>query len=314
MSDTPLLEPPLWGRPLGGPIVSELTPSSLASHMLVADGGTLNGLTIRAASVAGTLHQLGAQPRQDSYHVRSGGRLVAAAVCDGVGSSREAEHAATVAAYTATGCALELFADLLSSPTVVRAVVEVEPPGAAAVEDASAARDSFQSLLPQFTERARVLVDRVAQTLLLLASDLNGTQWDVLTTLACVVTAPHAPGAPVVAIRVGDSNIRTLDDDSAWIGVFDSPLADGPSNRVDALPIYREPQVTATVFPDRGPLLLVSDGVDVPLAGSPTVASGLATRWLTPPTLASFVNDIQFIKVDAFDDRAAVALWSSTAT
>lgn len=288
-SEVSVLEPPVWGRRLSGPVTAELSPVTLAPHQLVADGGVIGGFTVRATSVAGVIHQMYGQPRQDAYHVRGDGRLVAASVCDGVGSAAHAEHGATVAAMAATLCMLELFADLM--------------PVGDGSDDVDG--EAFSTLAPA---RARLLVDRVAGVLVDVAAEKGWDAAGLSATLACVLVAPSVSGANVVAARVGDSNIRVLKD-CGWVSVFAGSEDGGPTNRTAAIPRDREPELAVTDFPSAGPLLLLSDGIDVPLGESRSVSYGLAERWLVPPTLASFVNDVQFVKVDAYDDRAALAIW-----
>lgn len=280
----PIEQPPVLGTRLGGLVAAELTEQVLSMRHVVADAGTMNTLTVRAGSVIGTLHELSGMPRQDSYYLGARASRAVFAVCDGVGSQPMSHHGAMVAAHAAVGAALQ-------SPALARILTP------ATSLDITATKEIIDEVLHP-----------TGAAIAAAAAQLGMDPDDLSTTLA--LAAIDTATATVLAIRVGDSNIRTLSQEGHWASVFDADDT-MPSTLTQALPRHLQPQLALFPAPVDGPLLLVSDGVDKPLRLSPVVAAGLAERWRAPRDRASFLSDLQFVRVDAYDDRTAILVWAT---
>lgn len=243
------------------------------------DGGMLAHTTVRAVSIRGRRHRYRGEPLQDAYAVRlsADGRWVIAAVADGLGSTLHAEHAAAVAVRAATNLSLTpdrgwhaAFATVAGE--VMRATARL---GGQPIGKHSAG-----------------------------ASDPPAT-----TLTIGVIPADGRRGIAACA-AIGDSPALWLHD-GTWTEIF-PPEGQRPGNVTSALPDdlgeLRERQI------DWGPgdvLVLCSDGFGTAMGGGGSVlAQQLVTSWSSPPTLRSFLRDVDFHLSTYDDDRTVLALWA----
>ena len=63
---------------------------------------------------------------------------------------------------------------------------------------------------------------------------------------------------------------------------------------------------------DEGALFVMTDGVDVPLRGTPEVRASLAAWWAQPPTVFDFGSQVGFARKSHLDDRTVVGVWRRT--
>lgn len=242
------------------------------------DGGMLEQTTVRAVSIRGRRHRYRGEPLQDAYAVRlsADGRWVIAAVADGLGSTRYAEHAAAVAVRAAMN--LSLTPDLgwhagfaTIAGEVMRATARLGGPSG---------KHSTNASEPP------------------------------ATTLTIGVVPADGRGGIAACAAIGDSPALWLQG-GKWTELF-PPEGQRPGNVTSALPEdlgeLRERQI------DWGPgdvLVLCSDGFGTAMGGGGSVlAQQLATSWSSPPALRSFLRDVDFQLSTYDDDRTVLALWA----
>ncbi len=260
----------------------------------IADGGTVFGLDVRAASVRGLQKRYLGGPRQDDFcllaHDASGTLLVA--VADGVSGAPRSDLAAALAVRHAVAAAarqLDAGAVTLDWSEVFEqaawALIEEHRRGA----DASAGVDEVAASL--------------ATTLLVAAVD-GAAPAELDDTDSREVHAQLA--------AVGDSPAFVLRGGSFTPIVGETQSDDGLlGGGVQALPRAAravEPADCALVAGDV--LLLCTDGLALPLAGGTgDVGLTLARELARPPDVVDFARLLDFSRSTYDDDRTLVAIW-----
>jgi len=255
-------------------------PSGHADVELSA--ATWAGVLIRGATCRGLHHRALGEPRQDAFAIghRScpeGGDWVIAAVCDGVGSLRQSDAAATLASRRLVDLAAagkpwpEGFAHVneeirAAAEEVLRGRGGAEP-GAGMATTAVAARVRREE------------GDWVGEVAWIGDSTLwhldAGSRWTLISGLDC-----------------GDDG----DDEYSWSRVRPMPSADGTC-------ASREFRLAG------GALFLMTDGVANPLRWSDDVQAALAGWWAAPPDPFTFAAQVAFARRTHIDDRTVVGLW-----
>jgi Protein phosphatase 2C len=250
----------------------------------IADGGTVFGLTVRAASVRGLYKRYTGGPRQDDICLRvhaDSGTLIAA-VADGVsGASRSDLGAALVVRYATAGVVRQL-------------------------DDGRESVDWG----PVFEQAAWALVDEHRRS----SGDGGAGVEEASGSLATTLLVATVRGSDVEVAAVGDSPAFVLRgrDYDAVVGEpehFDGLVGGG----VDALPrSVGAVQVARRSLDGAAVLLLCTDGLAMPLAGGGgEVGSTLARELARPPDIVDFARLLDFSRSTYDDDRSLVAVWGA---
>lgn len=249
----------------------------------IADGGTVLGLTVRAASVRGLVKRYAGGPRQDDLclAVHEAGGTLLVAVADGVSLAGRSEMGAALAVRYATAAMarqLDAGPDSLDWPGVVGQVAW------GLVE-----------------EHRRFSGDPEAGP--------DAASGELATTL--VVAA--ITGRRVQLAAVGDSPAMLLSAGRyAELAPGDAPADGLLGAAVGALPratgAVRAAEATLT---PGSVLLLMTDGLSTPLArGESEVGRVLARELLRIPDALDFARLLDFSRATYDDDRTLVAVWA----
>jgi len=254
----------------------------------VADGGTVFGLTVRAASVRGLLKRYAGTARQDDLCLRihPGTRTLIVAVADGVSAAPRSDLGAALAVRHATAAVArqlergEVEWDEVFEHAAWALVDEHRRAGGApdaTVEEAAAAMATTLTVATvSADDPAHVRVAAAGDSPALLLRDANFT--------------PLAAGGAGGAGGAGE----------ALIG-----------GSVPALPRQTRPLSTAECeLPPDGVLLLCSDGLALPLGdGRGEVGAVFARELATLPEVLDFARLLDFSRSTYDDDRTLVAVW-----
>lgn len=248
----------------------------------IADGGSVFGLTVRAASVRGLSKRYLGAPRQDDVCLRlhSETKTVIAVVADGVSGAARSDLAAALAVRQAAAA--------------VGRQLDRAPP------DELDWGEVFEQAAWALVEEHRRTADDAAAGPVEAAGEL------ATTLLVAAVTVPGAVRLAAVgdsaAFVVGGNEYRAL------VGSPDDELLGGG---VDALPRHSDPgeDVTTEIEPGEV-LLLCTDGLALPLAGGDgEVGQALARELAHPPDVVDFARLLDFSRSTYDDDRSLVAVW-----
>ncbi|MGW0331103.1 protein phosphatase 2C domain-containing protein [Streptomyces sp. NPDC003011] len=256
-----------------------LSPVDTSLPGVRADAGLLRDRWLGAASLVGQSHLNSGTTAQDAYQftVSDDGSLLAAVVCDGLGSR----------ALTS-----QLGASLLS-----------------ALLCTAARRTTAERLEANpHAVLGDILGEACAQLLRLRAVALPGlTDGDLSSTVAFVLVPADGVGW---AVRIGDCAVMTLAD-GVWGTVFHKE--EGPLNRVTAALPHPAPADAAEYapLPDTrdSSLVLASDGLAEDVFGSPAVRTWLAERWAVRCDASAMADSLRYRRQGSHDDRTALVLW-----
>jgi hypothetical protein len=242
----------------------------------IADGGSVFGLTVRAASVRGLSKRYVGGPRQDDLclAMHSATSTLIAAVADGVsGAARSDLGAALAVRYATAAVARQLDEG------------EIDWPGV-------------------FEQAAWALVSEGRR--------LDEDPASLATTLL-VAAVSVGDEVSVGVAAVGDSPAFRLHARSYDPVVDSQPSEDGLiGGGVVALPRdARDVLAGSCTLGPRDALLLCTDGVALPLAGGRgELARTLARELGTPPDVVDFARLLDFSRSTYDDDRTLIAVWA----
>lgn len=262
----------------------------------IADGGSVLGLTVRAASVRGLSKRYQGQPRQDDLclRVHEPRRTLIAAVADGVsGAARSDLAAALVVRHAAAALARQL-----------------DESGGELDGDAPPAETDWRGV---FEQAAWALVEEHRRHAGEPEAGIEEAGASLATTLVVAVITPLAEGGAHARLAaVGDSPAFVVRD-GRFEPVFGPPQGDDGflDPVVEALPRAVRTVIDRDVMLEPGSVLLVcTDGLAVPLAGgNGEVGATLARELRRPPDIIDFARLLDFSRSTYDDDRTAVAVW-----
>jgi len=244
----------------------------------IADGGTVLGLTVRAASVRGLQKRFVGGPRQDDLclGVHSASRTVIAAVADGVSSAPRADLGAALAVRYATAA-------------VARHLDE-------GVIDWSNVFEQAAWALVTEAERVGEQPGALATTLLVAALTASDRD-EVEVTVAAVGDSP--------AFRLQARNYHPIVGEPER----EDELIGGS---VAALPRDAgEVRTESCALEPGDALLLCTDGVALPLAGGAgELGRTFARELANAPDVVDFARLLDFSRSTYDDDRTLVAVWA----
>lgn len=276
------------------------------------DFARIGPFTVRAASVRGRKYREGPnhKPRQDAYSVASlvrreddgsiGAGFVVAAVCDGVGSSRQSQVGARLASRS------------------ICTSIEAELGGGAPLEELS---------WPRAFEAANTAIMNCWTDGGKQAFDYRGARDEYATNaLVMVVNIAGDESVPVAGASIGDAVafvIRREQSDLMGTDRFDflTPLKHAGSeglthNRTRALPTASppEPRVFSEVLQAGDLVAIASDGIGGPLDDGDTPFGEALLQWwgITPPDPLAFASTVDAYSRGELDDRTVVAVWFGT--
>lgn len=264
----------------------------------IADGGSIFGLTVRAASVRGLYKRYLGGARQDDVCLRIHQQTstVVAAVADGVSSAPRSDLAAALAVRHAAAAVMR----------------QLDRAGPEALDWAKVFEQAAWSLVEEHRRAADDQSAGVEEA----AASLATTMVVAAVTDAVEEGAERAdsPSAQVRLAAVGDSPALALEG-SEFRALLDSET-DGEEllgGGVDALPRITSVSQQASYELRRGSvLLLCTDGVALPLAGGDgEVGQALARELARPPDVIDFARLVDFSRSTYDDDRTLVAIWRS---
>ena len=243
----------------------------------VLDAGRVGTLEVRAASTRGFAHRCDGDVRQDAVGVSApAGRVVLAAVADGVGAAVDAHHGARLAVRHALGY-----------------LAWALPEGAAldAVDVAAAVHAADRAV-----GRAGPAPRHRSTTL----------------TVAALDVAAGAGGHAFRVARVGDSPAFVLAG-AEFRPLFEGSEGEILDPATDSLPAPSGPvaRVAGVLAPGEA-LVLASDGIGVPLRET-EAGTYLADAWAEPPGPVAFLHQLQFNLRSYDDDRTAAVIWADRA-
>jgi serine/threonine protein phosphatase PrpC len=252
------------------------------------DGGDLDGLVVRAASLRGDEHRYYADPRQDAFAIHplttgKGATALLVCVADGVGS-QPLSHLGSAAVTRILGQEIGPYAPKLLDP---------------------AAEGGLR-------KRCTEVITHVSQRLELEAANRQVPAQALSTTLVAALIGPVAGDdhRRAVMFAVGDSPAYILRD-GHFEQIFGAGAADElAGTATDALPSrIAEPVVMVA---DLGPgdvTVLCTDGLGNPMVND-DVQAQLAAWWQGgPPSLPAFYWQMSFRAKSFGDDRTAVCVW-----
>jgi len=244
----------------------------------IADGGSVFGFTVRAASVRGLQKRFVGGPRQDDLclGVHSATGTLIAAVADGVSSAPRADLGAALAVRYA-----------------IAAVARHLDEGAF---DWSNVFEQAAWALASEAERAGEKPGALATTLLVAA-----------------VSASDRDEVEVQVAAVGDSSAFRLQGRNYHPIVGESERDDGlVGGSVAALPLDAADVRTESYALEPGDvLLLCTDGVALPLAGGAgELGRTFARELVKAPDVVDFARLLDFSRSTYDDDRTLVAVWA----
>lgn len=254
---------------------------------------TVDSFEVRGCSTRGWSHRYNGRPRQDSHAVLVDDHVLVVAVADGVSEGEYSQVAAETAARSACKVAADQRARngvvdwvQLSRRISLRVVEEAEYRQISAVGGDS----------PTIEDRLRACLKKMATTLI----------------VAVITREPGLDGFEVeLGVVAGDSAAYLLREgrlEPLGGGKFsDSPIT---SNGVRPLPGPVEVDARKLRMSPGDALILGTDGLGDPLGdGAGTIATELARRWATPPTIDRFLLDVNSFIRSYDDDRTAVGVW-----
>jgi len=256
------------------------------------DGGTCNGVTVRAASVRGRLKRSQGGPRQDDFCLRTSSSrpAIVVAVADGMGSAKRSGLGAALA---------------------VRHAVE-------AVEEQLVDRSALDLDWPQIFNRAAaaLLVEHrrdagAEQGEHPDEEETRAVSRDLGTTLTVAIVETEEDRAVATLAAIGDSPAFRLADGAYELLVGERETDDGFStSAVIALPYLPAPEVRSVSLAPTDVLLICTDGFSGPLsAGNSDVGRLFARELAAPPPLSLWAYLVDFAKATYDDDRTLVAIW-----
>jgi hypothetical protein len=283
----------------------------------VIDGGRVEDVVFRAASLRGLAHQQAGTPRQDAYAIRPSRDYgwIAGCVADGVSEGRWSHEAADVVCRKTTAV---LAAALSEAGPDVR--VESWWPQLAALPWQEAVDRASDAVLAATESAMRALLEqRGDEQRLAELTERPLTYADVrkmMSTTAVVFvvsTAPTAHGTypAAFAVAAGDSSAYLLAE-GFWrpLTAVKNDGAEVASSGVSALPREVTVQPVAHELAPGEVLAVVTDGLGDPLGtGQGVVGRFLATMWSQPPDLLAFAQQAGFYRRSYTDDRTAAVLW-----
>lgn len=257
----------------------------------VADGGTVFGLTVRAASVRGLFKRYVGGARQDDLclAVHEPSRTLVVAVADGVSGAARSHVGAALAVRHATAAVLR--------------GLEQDP-------EELVWNDVFQ-------QAAWALIDEQRRSDGETRSGVPEAAAMLATTLTVAVITAGASAAPRVRVAaVGDSPPLLLCDRD-FSPLLGGELGDGGliGGAVQALPRHAGSWTSAEGELTPGAvLLLATDGLALPLGdGSGEVGAVFARELERVPEVIDFARLLDFSRSTYDDDRTLVAVWASSA-
>lgn len=251
----------------------------------IVDGGTVFGLTVRAASVRGLGKRFSGRPRQDDVCLgrHEPTRTLIAAVADGVSGAARSDLAAALAVRHA-----------------VAAVARQLDRG----EDLDWQQVFGQAAWALVEEHRRASGER----------DASGEQAAVTlstTLLVAAVRAGDHGGAHVQLAHVGDSPASLLAK-----GRFEPLLGSAAAGTLVGGAVQALPRaagaagVTRCELRSPGVLVLSTDGFAMPLAeGDGEVGSVFARELVRAPAILDFARLLDFSRATYDDDRSLIAVW-----
>jgi len=272
------------------------------------DGGYVEDLLVRAASVRGHSHRFSSyghvsRSREDEYALRTShdGRWLVAVVADGVSGSDRGALAATTAARVGANSIVSHL-DEGGTPDDVPWTSIIERVSGIIIREVRKllGRDEFQGQTVSDDELREM--SEVAST----------------TAIGLIIrTKADSDELPYFAANLaGDSSVWLLAD-GRWhviIGGKDSG-AEVTSNAVNPLPLVAanpQPRLASGRISQGQAVIVMSDGLGDPLHdGSGPVGDFLADAWQSPPDLHEFGRQLDFYSRSFTDDRTAVAIWLS---
>lgn len=274
--------PRLGSRPRAFADIDE----ALADSML--DGGEVNGLIVRGASLRGDDHRYYSETRQDSFSIRTstGAAPLLVCVADGVGS-QPLSHLGSTAACR-----------LLADELAPRAAAMLDP--------------KQENRLVQHCQDA---VDRLAQRIEVLAQERDVSPKALSTTLVAVLFGEAEAEADskrrVVLFGVGDSSAFILRGGAFQSSIGPEEVGELAGDATDALPTHvGQIQVRVADLVPGDLVLVCTDGLANPMRND-RVRGQLAQWWQRdqPPGLAEFYWQLSFRAQSFGDDRTAVCVW-----
>jgi serine/threonine protein phosphatase PrpC len=265
--------------------------ASVADSLL--DGGEVDGLVVRAASIRGDEHRYYGETRQDAFAIASmltpaatpNSPALLVAVADGIGSEELSQ---------------------VGSQTVCSLLARHMRSYAGAILNPGSADPSLRD------KRCLEVVEALHEELNREAKRRNVAPRALSTTLSvALIGTADGLSRRAIVFAVGDSPIFTLRN-----GQFSKVLpveADGglAGNPTDALPTSIGPVRATELSLQSGDMLLVcTDGLGNPMKGNPSVTGHLAWSWADPPSLPDFYWQFSFRAVTFGDDRTAVCVWT----
>jgi serine/threonine protein phosphatase PrpC len=262
------------------------------------DGGTAQGLTVRAASVRGRAKRFDGKSREDDFCllISSARRALIVAVADGLGSAERSGLGAALAVRHAVQAVEEQLGecapDALDWPAIFNraaAALVVEHRGTVGHEGSDP---------PDSEETKRI-------------------SHDLGTTLTIAVVEPRdGERASAAVAAIGDSPAYRLTGGEYKLLAGERETDDEFStSSVVALPYLPKPEVSNVQLEVGEVLLVCTDGFSEPLGGGHGEVGRLFARELAvPPPLPSWPYLVDFAKATYDDDRTLVAVWPSDFT
>lgn len=254
--------------------LTRLDPNPFRLPTTVADAGSIGSFWLAAASVTGLSHANDALTGQDSYAFALGpSNALSVVVADGLGSKPRHSQLGAVALSRALAHRL------------------------ASIDG------------PEQTEAIREAVVGASQSVVsTLGRELPTVEASEYATVFAAVWLPPAPQQRAVAIRVGDASVYRLKR-GEFIPIFET--GEGPLNRVGAALPSEEPVIELARFSmnDADAVVLVTDGVDDDIHGSPGVREWLSDAWSEPCTSARMIDSLRFRRRGSIDDKTAAVVW-----
>ncbi|WP_027345045.1 protein phosphatase 2C domain-containing protein [Hamadaea tsunoensis] len=272
--------PKLRSEPRAFPEIGERVPDS------IVDGGEVDGLIVRAASLRGDDHRHYAETRQDSFGLYAmtpvpGGPVFMAAVADGVGSETWS-HIGSAAACRLLAEEIGGYAEAMLDP----------------------AREN------RLQDNCQELMDKVAGRLAMEADSRDLNKKQLSTTLVGCLFGPAAPVRRAVMFAVGDSPAYVLRARD-FQPVFTVEQEEIASSGTNALPTQiGRVSVRVAELCAGDMVLLCTDGLGNTMR-TPAVRRQLAEWWGEPgvPGLPAYFWQLSFRAQSYGDDRTAVCVW-----
>ncbi|MEA2147388.1 MAG: hypothetical protein QOG59_2975 [Solirubrobacteraceae bacterium] len=253
----------------------------------VADGGSVFGLTVRAASVRGLFKRYIGGPRQDDVclAVHEPTRTLVVAVGDGVSAAPRSHVGAALAVRHAT---------------------------AAVVRQLGRGGDQAPDWNEVFDQAAWALVDEHRRAGGDCDGGVQGAGADLATTLTVAAISVEDDGVSVRLGAVGDSPALVLGHGFRTLTGGETHADGLIGGRVQALPRHPRAWTAAELcLAADEVLLLCTDGLGLPLGdGTGEVGRVLARELGRPPEVIDFARLLDFSRSTYDDDRTLVAVWA----